>query len=151
MKLWDQTSRVNYKASRNTVSSLNRAAFGSISIHFQFIQPGTFGSVNGIQCDGARFMFPPDLRWKWTFCLIFFFFVLLNVNLSITLVNDQLDAQFFYFIILLLQPSTCFELPRAHHQGVRFYQYSIPSFSVSGRPLHRTANYREWRYQMVYW
>jgi len=36
------------------------------------------------------------------------FDVLPTVHLSITLVNDQLDAQFFYFIIRLLQSSTCF-------------------------------------------
>ena len=36
--------------------------------------------------------------------------------LSITLVNDRLDAQFFYFIIRLLQSSTCFEQRRAHRQ-----------------------------------
>ena len=41
--------------------------------------------------------------------------VLLTVYLSITLVNDQLDAKFFYFIIRLLQSSTCFEQRRAHH------------------------------------
>ena len=32
-----------------------------------------------------------------------------DVQLSITLANDQLDAQFIYFIIRLLQTSTCFE------------------------------------------
>ena len=41
------------------------------------------------------------------------------------LVNDQLDAQLFYFVIRLLQSSTCFEQRRAHHQEVKFYQYSI--------------------------
>jgi len=40
---------------------------------------------------------------------------------SITLVNDQLDAQFFYLIIRFLQSSTCFEQSRAHHQEVRLY------------------------------
>ena len=40
---------------------------------------------------------------------MFFFNVLLTVHFSITLVNDQLVAQFFYFIIRLLQSSTCFE------------------------------------------
>ena len=35
------------------------------------------------------------------------------------LVNGQLDAQFFYFIIRLLQSSTCFEQRRAHHQEVK--------------------------------
>jgi len=50
------------------------------------------------------------------------FDVLLTVHLSITLVNDQLDAQFFYFIICLLQQSsTCFEQRRAHHQEVKLY------------------------------
>ena len=47
--------------------------------------------------------------------------VFLSVHLSINLVNDQLDAQFFYFIIRLLQFSTCFEQRRAHHQEVKLY------------------------------
>ena len=42
-------------------------------------------------------------------------------HLFITLVDDQLDAQFFYFIIRLLQSSTCFEQRRAHHQEVKLY------------------------------
>ena len=50
-----------------------------------------------------------------------FFYVLLTVHLSITLVNDQLDAQFFYFTIRFLQSSTCFEQRRAHHQEVKLY------------------------------
>jgi len=37
------------------------------------------------------------------------------------LVNDQLDVQFFYFIIRLLQSSTCFEQRRDHHQEVKLY------------------------------
>ena len=49
------------------------------------------------------------------------FYVLLTVQLGITLVNDQLDAQFFYFIIRLLQSSTCFEQRHAHHQEVKLY------------------------------
>jgi len=36
--------------------------------------------------------------------------------LILNLVNDQLDAQFFYFIIRLLQSSICFQQRRAHHQ-----------------------------------
>ena len=47
--------------------------------------------------------------------------VLLTVHLSITLVNDQLDAQFFYFIIYLLQSPACFEQRLAHHQEVKLY------------------------------
>ena len=46
---------------------------------------------------------------------------LLTVHLSITLVNDQLDAQFFYFLIRLLQSSTCFKQRRAHHQEFKLY------------------------------
>ena len=46
------------------------------------------------------------------------FGVLLIARLSVTLVNDQLDAQFFYSVIRLLQSSTCFEERRAHHQEV---------------------------------
>ena len=49
------------------------------------------------------------------------FDVLLTAHLSITLVNEQLDAQSFYFIIRLLQSSTCFEQRRAHHQEVKLY------------------------------
>ena len=52
---------------------------------------------------------------------VLLFFFLPAVHLSITLVNDQLDAQFFYFIIRLLQSSTCFEQRRAHHQEVKLY------------------------------
>ena len=50
-----------------------------------------------------------------------YFDVLLTVHLSVTLVNDQLDAQFFYFIIRLLQSSTRFEQRRAHHQEIKLY------------------------------
>ena len=46
---------------------------------------------------------------------------LLVVHLSINLVNDQLDAQFFYFVIRLLQSSTCFEQRCAHHQEVKLH------------------------------
>ena len=43
------------------------------------------------------------------------------LRLSLTLVNDQLDAQFFYFIIRLLQSPTCFEQRSALHQKVKLY------------------------------
>ena len=46
-----------------------------------------------------------------------FFDVLLTLHLSITLVNDQLDAQLFYFIILLLQSPTCFEQKSCSSSG----------------------------------
>ena len=44
-----------------------------------------------------------------------------TAELRFTFVNDQLDAQLLYFIIRLLQSSTCFEQRRAHHQEVKFY------------------------------
>ena len=44
-----------------------------------------------------------------------------SVQWDFFLVNDQLDAQLLYFIIRLLQPSTCFEQRRAHHQDVKLY------------------------------
>jgi len=49
------------------------------------------------------------------------FNILLTVHLSINLVNDQLDTLFFYFIIRLLQSSTCFEQRRSHHQEVKVH------------------------------
>ena len=49
------------------------------------------------------------------------FYVLLTVLLGITSVNDKLEAQLFYFIIRLLQSSTCFEQRRAHHHEVKLY------------------------------
>jgi len=42
-------------------------------------------------------------------------------NKYIILANDQLDAQLPYFIMRLLQSSTCFEQRRAHHQEVKLY------------------------------
>jgi len=44
------------------------------------------------------------------------------------LVNDQHDAQFFS--MYLLQFSTCFEQPRAHHQENQLYQYNIWHMSL---------------------
>ena len=41
--------------------------------------------------------------------------------LYLNIVNDQLDAQFPYFIMRLLESSTCFEQRRAHHQEVELY------------------------------
>jgi len=43
------------------------------------------------------------------------------VEACITLANDQLDAHFLYFMIRLLQSSTCFEQSRAHHPEVKLY------------------------------
>ena len=43
------------------------------------------------------------------------FYVLLTVHLGSVLINNQLDAQFF-FCVYLFQFCTCFEHPCAHHQ-----------------------------------
>jgi hypothetical protein len=61
-------------------------------------------------------------------------YVLITVYLGIILVNDQLDAKFF-FLICLFQSSTCFQKPRAHHQENKLYQYNVwyMSLCVSGR------------------
>jgi len=45
----------------------------------------------------------------------------LKYHFFLTLLNDQFDAQFFYFIINLLQSSACFKQCRAHHQEVKLY------------------------------
>ena len=46
---------------------------------------------------------------------------LFSCKFCTSIVNDQLDAQFLYFMIRLLQSSTCFEQRRAHHQKVKLY------------------------------
>jgi hypothetical protein len=58
----------------------------------------------------------------------------------IRLVNDQLDAQFF-FLICLFQSSTCFEQPCAHHQENQLYQYNFwyMSICVSGCLVRRSS------------
>jgi hypothetical protein len=48
------------------------------------------------------------------------FYVLLTVHLDSILVNNQLDAQFF-FRVCLFNFSRCFEHPCAHHQGNQLY------------------------------
>ena len=44
-----------------------------------------------------------------------------SYNCVSALANEQLDAQFPYFIVLLLQSSTYFEQRRALHQEVKLY------------------------------
>ena len=73
-----------------------------------------------------------------------FFYVLLNVHLSIfILVINQLDAQNFCFIISLFHACTCFE----HHvltirRSKLYYTESGIINPIGGRPVHRTATYR---------
>ena len=68
------------------------------------------------RCFETRYSMPPYQNGQ-----DFYFDILLTAHLSITLANDKLDAQFLYFIIRLLQSSTCFEQRRAHHQEVKLY------------------------------
>jgi hypothetical protein len=58
--------------------------------------------------------------WKTSSGIFIFFWLCL---LLWFLVNDQLDAPFFYNC--LFQFSTCFEQPRAHHQENQLYQYKL--------------------------
>jgi len=50
------------------------------------------------------------------------FYILLTVHLGSILVNNQLDAQFFFRVYTyLFQFSTCFEHPCARHQENQLY------------------------------
>jgi len=53
------------------------------------------------------------LRYFETLCFV-------DLHLFSVLVDNQLDAQFF-FLIYLFQFSTCFEHPCAHHQENQLY------------------------------
>jgi hypothetical protein len=59
---------------------------------------------------------------------------------QIVLVNDQLDAQFF-FLMCLFQFSACFEQPRVHHQENQLYQYNFwyMSLCVGDRLVGRSG------------
>jgi hypothetical protein len=83
------------------------------------------------------------------------FYVLSTVHLGIILVNDQLDAQFF-FLISLFQSSTYSEQPRAHHQENQLYQYNFwyTSLCVGDRLVCRSGRScipDVDVYQMLYW
>jgi len=70
--------------------------------------------------------------------VIFLCFV--DLPLSISLDNAQLDENLLYFTIFPLQPSTCFE----HYMLIirRLKCIDVTSgivLSVSGHPVHRTA------------
>jgi len=49
------------------------------------------------------------------------FYVLLTMHLGSVLVNNQLDAHFFFCGKYLFQFFTCFEHPFAHHQENHLY------------------------------
>jgi len=80
-------------------------------------------------------------------CQVFFFNILLTVHISTTLVNDQLDAQFFY-IIRLFQSSTCSEQHCAHHEEVNCINTASGTVTLCRwpsdmQPAYQTAIYRE--------
>ena len=67
------------------------------------------------------------------------FDVLLTVNLSITLVNDQLGAQFFYFYNTFITVLYMFRATSCSSSGgqVVLIQQLVSSLSVSDRPVYR--------------
>ena len=81
------------------------------------------------------------------------------MHIGIILVNNQLDAQFFF--IYLFQFSTCFEQPCAHHQESQLYQYDIwyMSLYVGDRLVCRfgrngqtcVSDGQSDTYQILYW
>jgi len=67
---------------------------------------------------------------------------------GVLLVNNQLDAQFFFFRIYLFKFSTCFEHLCAHHQENQLYYYRIWYMSLyvgdrRGAGAHSTVTYTE--------
>jgi hypothetical protein len=71
--------------------------------------------------------------------------VLLTVHLSITSVNDQLDAQFFYVFNKFITVPYMFRKTSCSSSGgqIVLIRHLVSSLSVSGRPVHRTATYRK--------
>ena len=71
---------------------------------------------------------------------MFFFDVSLTVHLSITLANDQLDAQIFNTFITILY-AHMFRAISCSSSGGRIVliQHLVSSLSVSDRPVHSTG------------
>jgi hypothetical protein len=62
-------------------------------------------------------------------------------DLSITLDNDQLDAQIFNTFITILYMYTCRAICCSSSEGqIVLIQYLVSSLSVSDRPVHRLRN-----------
>jgi hypothetical protein len=73
---------------------------------------------------------------------IFFFNVSLTVNLSITLANDQLDAQIFNTFVTILYMYMFRAISCSSSGGqIVLIQHLVSSLSVSDRPVHRTVTY----------
>jgi len=87
------------------------------------------------------------------------------VHLSITLVNDQLKAQFFNEFITILYMHMFRAISCSSSGGqIVLTQHLVSSLSISDRPVHRLrkncravisqpvhrkVTYWEWRYQML--
>ena len=76
----------------------------------------------------------------WNITLRSFFLVHEGKHLY-GLANNQLDAQFFYFIIRLLQSLYMFRATSCSLSGgqIVLIQHLVSSLSVSGRPVHSTG------------
>jgi len=72
----------------------------------------------------------------------FSFKVPLTVHLSITLANDQLDAQIFNTFITILYMYMFRAISCLSSGGqIVLIQHLVSSLSVSDRPVHRTVTY----------
>jgi len=75
----------------------------------------------------------------------------LTVLLSITLVNDQLDAQILNTFITIFYMHMFRAISCSSSGGqILLIQHLVSSLSVSDRPVHRTVTYWDWRYKMLY-
>jgi len=75
----------------------------------------------------------------------------MTVRLSITLANDQFDAQILSTFITV--PYMCmFRAISCLSSGgqVVLILHLVSALSISDRPVHRTVTYWVWRYQMLY-
>ena len=93
----------------------------------------------------------------------FFFYVSLTVHLSISLTNDQLDAQIFNTYITILYMYMFRAISCSSSGQIVLIQHLESSLSVSDRQVHRLGKnsglsqpvrrmvtYWQWRYQMLY-
>jgi len=72
------------------------------------------------------------------------FYVSLTVHLSITLANDQLDAQILNTFITVLYMYMKRAISSSSSEGqIVLIQHLLSSLTVSDRPVHRTVTYGE--------
>jgi hypothetical protein len=78
----------------------------------------------------------------WSITIWFHILYSRNFKVSILLINNQLDAQFFSYMYLF-RFSTCFEQPFVHHQESQLYQNNIRymSLCVGDRPVCRSGRF----------